>query len=77
LIHICAIDDVKVTRVCVVITDQNDAVLEQGLATLENGKRWTYRTTVLAMGKAKVTVTAEDLPGHSTQVIQCWRRRCR
>lgn len=63
-------DDVQVERVTVVITDAADAVLEQGEASEEGALWWEYTTTAAASGSPKVIVSAEDLPGHITQVTQ-------
>ncbi len=69
-IRIQAVDDVEVKLVNVAITDENDAVLEQGPAVKEEGGWWTYQTTITAGGNPKVMVTAEDLPGHAVSMIQ-------
>ena len=64
MIRIQATDDVKVTQVSVVITDENDTVLEQGQAVNDGGGWWEYVTTEAASGNPKVIATAYDLPGH-------------
>lgn len=69
-IRIQAMDDVEVKQVSVVITDEEGAVLERGMATADNGDWWTYRTTATASGNPKVLVAAEDLPGHITKMTK-------
>jgi hypothetical protein len=69
-IRIQAMDDVEVKQVSVVITDENDAVLEQGAASKEDAVWWMYRTTATATGNPKVLAAAEDLPGHITQMAK-------
>jgi hypothetical protein len=68
-IRIRALDDVQVKQVTVVITDEDDAVLEQGAATVE-GTWWVYTTTAAATGHPKVLVSAQDLPGHVARVAK-------
>ncbi len=63
-IRIQAMDDVKVTQVSVVITDENDNMLEQGQAVNDGSGWWNYTTTEAASGNPKVIATAYDLPGH-------------
>jgi len=70
VIRIQALDDVQVKQVGVVITDENDAVLEQGAATKAEGGWWTYQTHAAAIGNPKVLVAAEDLPGHIAQMVK-------
>jgi hypothetical protein len=67
---ICAfvVDNVQVKSVHVAITDPSGTVLEQGPATLENYDWWIYQTSVPACDNLQVIVTAEDLPGHITEV---------
>ncbi len=67
-IHVQAVDDVKVTRVTVVIRDEQDRVLEQGEARQASERKWVYTTTGEARGQARVVVTAMDLPGHTAEV---------
>ncbi len=69
-IRILALDDVEVNKVSVVITDENDVVLEQGLAEAEDGGWWIYQTTMSVSGNPKVLVAAEDLPGHITEMTK-------
>jgi len=69
-IRVRALDDVQVQKVSVVITDENDMVLEQGLADAEDGGWWIYQTTGSAAGNPKVLVAAEDLPGHITEMTK-------
>jgi hypothetical protein len=70
LIRVQALDDVQVQKVSVVITDESDVVLEQGLADPEDGGWWVYRTTTSSSGNPKVLVAAEDLPGHVTEMTK-------
>lgn len=64
-------DDVQVAQVTVVITDEADAVLEQGAAVQqEDALWWVYTTTAEASGTPKVIVSAQDLPGHISQVVE-------
>jgi hypothetical protein len=69
VIRIQAVDDVKVTQVNVVITDNLDAVLEQGAAVQAEGAWWNYTTTTTAENNAKIVATARDLPGNIKEVI--------
>lgn len=69
-IRIQAMDDVEVKEVSVVITDENDVVLEQGPAVKGEGSWWTYQTTASADANPKVLVAAEDLPGHITRMTK-------
>ncbi len=69
-ISIKAVDDVEVTQVTVVITDAQDALLEQGAAVKGEGGWWTYKTTATATGIPKVMVSVADLPGHITQMTR-------
>jgi hypothetical protein len=64
VIRIQALDDVKVTQVNVVITNESGAVAEQGAAVQAEGSWWTYTTTATVSGGAKIVATARDLPGH-------------
>jgi len=64
-IRVQARDDVEVKLVSVEITDENGTVLERGPAFKEDGGWWTYSTTAPASGNPSVSVTAEDLPGHT------------
>lgn len=64
LIRVEASDDVKITQVTVVITDESDVLLEQGSAEQGPGLWWEYVTTATASGNPKVIVSAQDLPGH-------------
>ena len=65
-----AMDDVQVKQVTVVITDENDAVLEQGSAVQAEGLWWNYTTTQAASGTPKVIASAQDLPGHIAQMTK-------
>lgn len=69
-IRIKALDDVKVERVTVLITDVENVLLEQGAAVQENGLWWVYTTSQAAAGHAKVIAIAQDLPGHVAQLVQ-------
>ncbi|HLO30631.1 MAG TPA: hypothetical protein VK249_15915 [Anaerolineales bacterium] len=70
-IRIRAMDDVQVTQVTVVITDESDAVLEQGAAVAGDGSWWTYMTTTsISATTPKVLVSVKDLPGHITQMTK-------
>ncbi len=64
-----AIDDVQVKEVKVVITDEQDTVIEQGAAS-NGGEWWTYVATAPANGRAKVLASATDLPGHVAQMTK-------
>lgn len=69
-IHIQAADDVKVTQVTVVITDESDVVLEQGSAEQSAIGGWEYITTATASGSPKVIVSVQDLPGHIAKMTE-------
>jgi len=69
-IRIRAMDDVQVTRVTVVITDEADAVIEQGEAAQAGALWWDYTTTAEASGNPRVMVSARDLPGHIAEVTK-------
>lgn len=70
-IRILAMDDVQVCQVSVVITDEQDAVLEQGAAVKDDASPWwIYTTTVTVTGNPKVLVAVEDLPGHITEMTK-------
>src|SRR3989337_1546981 len=66
-IRIKAIDDVRISRVSVVITDGNGLVFEQGNAQPGDASWWTYITTAQANGNRRLDVTALDLPGNKAQ----------
>jgi hypothetical protein len=63
-ILIKAVDDVRVSRVSVVITDGNGTVVEEGNAQPGEASWWTYITTVPTNGNRHLKVTALDLPGN-------------
>ena len=63
-IRIKAVDDVRISRVSVVIKDGSGAVLEQGHAVPLDASWWTYVTTKPANGTRRLEVTALDLPGN-------------
>jgi hypothetical protein len=64
VIRVKAMDDVQVTQVNVVITDNAGAVLEQGQAVRADGLWWQYTTTATAADNPRIVATARDLPGH-------------
>ena len=66
-IRIKAIDDVRISRVSVVITDGNGTVFEQGNAQPGDASWWTYITTAPANGNRRLEITALDLPGNKAQ----------
>ncbi len=69
VIRVKAIDDVQVTQVTVVITDNADVVLEQGQALRETDSLWwSYTTTATAPAESRIVVSARDLPGHITKM---------
>jgi len=69
-IRIRAMDDVKVTEVTVVITDAEDAVLEQGGAGFD-GQWWIYTTTTnITEPTPNVLVSVKDLPGHIAEMTK-------
>ncbi len=68
IIRIQVVDDVKVTQVHVVITDDADVVLEQGTAAPAEGAWWSYTTTAAAGGNPRIVVTARDLPGNIAEM---------
>jgi hypothetical protein len=69
-IRIKAVDDVMVVRVMVVISDEEDVVIEQGEAERVDGVWWVYTTTQAAPRAARVLAAAEDLPGHIGQGME-------
>lgn len=69
-IRIKALDDVKVERVTVLITDAEDVLIEQGAAVQENGLWWVYTTTQPASGQPKVIAVAQDLPGNIARAVK-------
>lgn len=70
LLRVKAQDDIKIQQVTVVITDETDAVLEQGSATQSDGLWWNYTTTAATSGNAKVIVSVQDMPGHIAQMTK-------
>lgn len=70
VLRVKALDDVLVTRVDVVIRNENGTTLEQGSATQADGLWWEYTTRVSASGSGSLTVfaTAQDLPGNITNI---------
>jgi hypothetical protein len=69
-IRIRAVDDVKVKRVTVLITSEEDMLIEQGAAAQEDGLWWVYTTTQAVSGQPKVIAVAQDLPGHVAQMVK-------
>jgi hypothetical protein len=67
-IRVWATDDVKVSKVNVVITRPDGTVLEQGEAVQADEMWWDYTTTAPAAGDARLSVKAHDLPGHAAEV---------
>lgn len=67
VIRVQAVDDVQVTQVNVVISDNAGAVLEQGAAVRAEGAWWNYTTTATASDNSQIVVTARDLPGNVAQ----------
>jgi hypothetical protein len=68
LIRVRARDDVQVTQVTVEITDGNGVFSEQGAAVRAEGLWWEY--TTLSAGGTQVSVSAQDLPGHSVELVK-------
>lgn len=66
-IFIEAADAFKITTLKVKITAANSSTLEEGNATLVNGK-WEYTTTATntTLTGSKITLTATDRPGNTT-----------
>ncbi len=64
VIRVEAVDDVKVVRVMVVISDKGGMTIEKGEARQVDGVWWEYVTTQAAPGSARVIGVAEDLAGH-------------
>jgi hypothetical protein len=67
-IRVKAMDDVQVTQVTVVITDENGVFCEQGEAAPAEGLWWEY--TSMAAGGSQVSASARDLPGHSAEMVK-------
>jgi len=65
-----AVDDVQVKQVTVVITDENDVMIEQGAAVSKDGLWWVYTTMAAASGQPKVMASAADLPGHVAKMVK-------
>jgi hypothetical protein len=53
-------DDVRISRVFVVITDGNGTVFEQGNAQPGDASCWTYTTTALDMPGNKAQTTWQN-----------------
>lgn len=60
-------DDVRVAQVKVTISDETDAVLEEGQAQEAGALWWEYSTAQTAANNLRVTFSAKDLPGHVTE----------
>jgi hypothetical protein len=72
-IRVEAQDDVQVTEVTVLITDENGTTLEEGMAVQESGSWWTYTTKSNTENvQPKVVASAKDLPGHITSLTMNW-----
>jgi len=71
VIRIQAMDDTKVARVHVAISQADGTMLEEGEAQPAEGQWWTYtaNTTVPAGVTPHVTATAYDLPGNSAEMV--------
>ncbi len=69
-IRIKAVDDVKVERVTVLITNAEGVLIEQGAAVQEDDLWWVYTTTQAVSGQPKVIAIAQDLPGHVGQMMK-------
>lgn len=67
-IRVKAVDDVQVTQVNVVITDNAGTVIEQGAAVQAEGGWWNYTTTVTDANASRIMVTARDLPGNVAEM---------
>jgi hypothetical protein len=61
---------VKVKRVTVLITSEEDMLIEQGAAAQEDGLWWIYTTTQAVSGQPKVIAVAQDLPGNIAQLVK-------
>lgn len=65
VIRIHAEDDVQVAKVGVLITDDENHLIEMGMATEAGTGEWTYAARFQAPGShVRVIVDAADLPGH-------------
>ena len=60
-------DDVLVSEVSVVITDETESVIEHGQATQANQFWWEYSTEEAIVGKHQLIVIAKDLAGNTTE----------
>jgi hypothetical protein len=72
IIRVCALDDVAVGSVTVVLKDLNDSAIESGAAIPDpNGTLWTYVTQTRCAGidAVAVEVTAVDRPGNSVAKV--------
>ena len=66
-IRVKAVDDVRVTRVMVVISDEAGVAIEQGAAVQVDDLWWVYTTTQAVPGHTRVIAAAQDLPGNIGQ----------
>lgn len=64
-IIITAVDDIEVVSVDVVLTDEADAEIERGAATLDSSGHWLYVATVAVEPgtTVRVSAAAHDRPG--------------
>ncbi|MFO0762679.1 MAG: hypothetical protein U0359_39945 [Byssovorax sp.] len=72
-ITIKAVDDVKVTTVGVLLTDDNNVLIEKGKAMMspQDPHVWTYDTTAAApSASVKVFIDVADLAGHVTEQMK-------
>ncbi len=66
-IRVRAQDDVRVDEVKVTISDETGTFLEEGEADEVGALWWEYSTAQAAANNMRVTVSANDLPGHVTE----------
>ena len=78
VIRIQARDDVKVERVSVAITDENQQMVEQGVAIADASEVWwTFSTTAdCPTATATVAVRVEDLPGNRVEQVVAHHLSC-
>lgn len=64
---IIATDDFKVTDVSVSIHDASGALVEQGIAVVQENGDWVYHSTQSSatIAGSKITAVAKDLPGNT------------
>lgn len=68
VIRIKAVDDVQVTQVTVLITNNSGTVLEQGAAVNTGSGWWTYTTQSSSAEASRIVASARDLPGNVAQL---------